>query len=435
MRKMIVAIAVAAAGLGVQPAPAAAQGQPTCGGAIAEPVLPGGIVYWRCAVEDPEALPEMCGVDVCRRWAFTVPEAPEGYRLRVTFDHDDNQIDYGFRVRRPDGPEVIFNPTNGDFGAFTGEEGFWTIEAAFEGEALVAGTWSVGVLQRRAADDRLRFRALLEPAEKPVQEGRRLLAPNLVATPPDRFTFAAPAHPVNVNNPPHVMLEAGDVRPVSCIIDETVDPSEGHPTRCLRFRAGGFNIGDGNFDLRFDPNSTQGEMRQRLYYANGDQEDVPVGQYELHATHGHYHFDGMLQYHLLKLSASGGLEKVGEGLKRGYCAGDYKVYRWTAVARTSPWLEVPADCTAGVMGWSRGWGDQYPPTRQGQYVNAGKAGDGLFIVRSKINAYGQVIESDTTDNEAFAVVCAKGTSVKRLAAGQGPGSPRDLLAHQGECMI
>src|ERR671923_177496 len=75
--------------------------------------------------------------------------------------------------------------------------------------------------------------------------------PHLGSVPPYEFTFAAPANPFNglypgdSMNPP---LEAGDVRPVSCAADETV---EDEVTRCLRFTAGPVNMGEGPFEIHF----------------------------------------------------------------------------------------------------------------------------------------------------------------------------------------
>jgi hypothetical protein len=411
-------------------------------------------LFWEVAVASTSLLTEMCGADVCRQWNFEVPEIPEGYRLRVAFHHDDNLDSYAWRVRKPGRPEVIYNPVQGDAGMLTGADGFHTMEAAFGAGAAdtdaPAGIWNVGVLADQATDDRLRFRAHLEVAAPPSGP-RRLLLPNLVPVAPHRFTFAAPAHPININNAPNRPLEVGEQRPVSCLADEMID-DEDHPTRCLRFSAGGFNLGDGPFDLRF--NSTVSHeaapVSQRMHYSDTSYDQKVVGVTDFHPTHGHFHFYGMVGYTLHELGQGSKLVQIGDGEKRGYCTGDMHIADWDRLDQavqgssgsncgmaSNSIYQVNAEdqsaLTGGIIAWSRGWGDQYPPQRQGQYVTFDQGGDGLFLVRVTLDPNDVIAETDDTDNDAFAVVCVRGTTVRRLFGGAGEGTAGHLQRGRQHC--
>ncbi len=59
-----------------------------------------------------------------------------------------------------------------------------------------------------------------------------------------------------------------------------------------------------------------------------------------------------------------------------------------------------------------GWGDVYRWQRPGQYVEFKGNGDGLYVVRSAADIKNRVLETDETDNAAYAYIQVTGESVR-----------------------
>jgi len=58
----------------------------------------------------------------------------------------------------------------------------------------------------------------------------------------------------------------------------------------------------------------------------------------------------------------------------------------------------------GVLGLSPGWGDVYRWQRPGQYVEFGGNGDGRYVVRSTVDHLNHVLESNDSNNSAYALI-------------------------------
>lgn len=264
-----------------------------------------------------------------------------------------------------------------------------------------------------------RLRALLEKALPTTKSAHNtLLLPNLQLIPPFEFTFASPTGPV---------IEGKD--PASC---NPYEQEEYGGRRCLRFSIGPQNVGAGPLMLEIKSDIVKGlvgqiPVTQLVERGDGTLLRRPGGYSIYHKTHAHYHHNGFGTLELLKVldPAKGQLVAAGSGPKQGFCMLDFKIAQWKKFSN-APAGQTRQDCNvAGTpasttqLGLGVGWGDIYVYHLDGNYVEFGDNGDGLYVVRSIADAYNQVLESDETDNAGYAYIKVTGNSVKVLERGRG----------------
>lgn len=394
-----------------------------------------------CSTPPPATSPSAPPSCSDERRGWTVEVAALGAGLRVDWDQPYRQDSFRLTVSGPDGAR-----------ASTESVGSLSDGVSFAEPA--AGTWTITLTPQRTAGTVVRLRAaLLGPA--PTPEGE--LLPNLRVMPPFEFGFVAPANPTNsvflADDHHNPGVEAGGRRPVSCTADEVqeaADPSRNpSPTvlvRCLRFTAGPQNAGDGHLDLRFPildraqhDRDRLVEMTQVVHHAERSlQRERPAGTYEYHATHGHYHYADILTYELFAVrdASVDGLDPVGAGHKSGFCPADQGYAAWDALwqpAAGTVHRQQTGDCLAlggdGAMGLSTGWGDVYRWQRPGQFVDFSGQPDGEYVVRATVDAPGNVLESDETDNSSYAWIEVTGDDVRVIERGRGssPWDPARVL--------
>lgn len=386
----------------------------------------------------PSAPPSCTGGEM----SWTVEVGSPATALRVDWDQPYRQDGFSLRVAGPDGAQAT---------ARSG--GSLSEGVTFRDPA--PGTWTVTLTPERTAGTVVRLRAALVGAA-PAVEGE--LLPNLRVVPPFEFGFVAPANPTNsvflANDDHNPGVAVGDHRPVSCTADEVqeaADPTQRRTptalTRCLRFTAGPENAGVGHLDLRFPildraqhDRDRLVEMTQVVHHARpGLRRERPAGTYEYHATHGHYHYADILFYELFAVreTAAHGLEAVGVGHKSGFCPVDQGYAEWEALWQPAPGTvhrEQSGGCLAlggdGAMGLSAGWGDVYRWQRPGQFVDFSGQPDGDYVVRATVDALGNVLESDETDNASYAWVRVSGDEVTVVERGRGasPWDPAKVVA-------
>lgn len=362
----------------------------------------------------------------CRTWDLKL--ARGGDRLRVAIDVPARDDPFGIELIDPSGEVAASGSNDNQFNA----------ELFVESPA--AGMWRVRVRPMGASSTAYQMRAKLEGASA-GPAGGRLLLPDLRSVPPYEFTFAAPANPFNglypgdSMNPP---LEAGDVRPVSCAADETV---EDEVTRCLRFTAGPVNMGEGPFEIHFSytADTLAGVERtayQTVYRADGKYSRRKAGTYSFHNTHGHFHYDGILGYQLYRVvdRARGRMVKAGRGHKSGFCPADQLIGEWRRFVQAGAGTYGEGDSasgncfspTDGLIGLSAGWGDVYRWQRPGQFVDFAEGGDGYFVVRGIVDTGNDVLESNERNNVSFALIQVSGDDIDIIERGLGtdPWDPR-----------
>ncbi len=292
------------------------------------------------------------------------------------------------------------------------------------------GRWTARVLVEDALDLSLRLRATLEDGTSPTAD---LLYPDLVPWLPAEFGFAAPgsADPGTARD-----RDNGPGDPtVSCHPEEEPDD-----TRCLRFSAGVYNVGDGPMHVAFRDDVAIQHVYRRddtpLDHTDnegrGDFEEELAGRGEWHPFHEHRHLSDFVLYELFAVTdADGTLEPLDTGGKHGYCTFSQQVFDWSSTAQDPQYASFPEGPFCDVaMTLERGWGDVYRWQRPGQYLAYDAVTDpdgsmtaGRYLVRLTVDPAQHIAETDETNNVGYAVV--------EVVDGGGPGQDTVLLCEQG----
>lgn len=386
-------------------------------------------LYWDGEqVNDAVVFWELCDtMGPCWEYSFDALETAE--HLRVALDYGERDSRFAFRVRPPGGgAPVVFDPTV-DVPAENFNPGPTTLEIVIPNP--VPGTYEVTVVPFEVKDDSFRMRAVLYNRSQSTRNPKaapKALLPNMVAVPPFKFTFVAPVSGFLHARTPDRGVD--DRSPMSCTEDEQLESQS--PEVCLRFGAGGFNVGEGALRVKFDANRLEGEATQVIFRTDGSAEERPAGSYVFHKEHQHFHYAGALDYQLFKVIdiERGDMEQVGTGAKTGYCMVDYFIADWYSsdqqlryidptsagancgLPHNRPWelagssdpVGYLASPYEGRIGWSVGWGDVYPNWRAGQFVDFTGQADGHYVVRTVLDRFDRLAEKDERDNSAYALV-------------------------------
>jgi hypothetical protein len=406
--------------------------------ATAAPALPairldvGSSAFWNGGYVESEvaglAGPQACAVVHC--FTYPIHVTAGGAMLRVAIDTPDRSNQFELDLLDPSGSQVASRSN--------------TAQTQFDMEVYasrpVAGTWTARVVPMHVQNAAFRLRAKLEAAA-PARRTKAVLLPNLEVTPPYEFTFVAPANPANVYapdsaNPP---LSVAGLAPLSCTPDETIGlgpafvPSSTHVTRCLRFTTGPRNAGPGPFVIAYNPSDAQfgllesGTAYQRVFFSDGSSVLHKAGEFQFHAMHGHYHYNGFLMFQLYKVGAHHALTKAGAGTKVGLCPADELFADWRVFNQQQS-NTFTANCGYSTgeaqLGLNVGWGDVYRWQRPGQYVDFTGNGDGVYLLRVTVNASRTVLTVPRDLNTGYALVRVVGERVTILERGQGD-SPWD----------
>jgi hypothetical protein len=371
--------------------------------------------------------------------SFKLDVAAGGKRLRVAYDTPSRED--GFTLDLLD-PEGVVRATRSGSNVFNGEA-LYTPAA----DATVApGLWTVRITGSSATQAGVRLRAKLErevPKFAANADGsRRMLLPNFRAVPPFEFGFAAPANPLNSQypsdsqNPP---LSVAGQEPLSCAADEMapVEAGGGGAQLCLRLTTGPINVGEGPFMKTFhfqddlttgkaDAQTLRGKADQVIFFSDGSTTTRPAGTYSWHVTHAHFHDDGILTYELFRVSGAD-LIPAGNGTKSGFCPADQLMGRWRVFNQQARGFFGEGDSptgscmstSAGRLSLTSGWGDVYRWQRPGQYVEFNGNGDGDYIVRATVDKSNTTLESNETDNSAYALIHVYGRKIEIVERGQG----------------
>jgi hypothetical protein len=365
-----------------------------------------------------------CAIVHCWTWKLVLTQPAT--RLRVALDTPSRESSFTVEVVDAAGTTV---------GTATNSNRF-NIEAFIPKPAK--GTYTVRVVPRDASYARFRLRAKAE-GMLPTYKRKTLLLPNLQATPPFEFGFVAPANPLNGLYPPDTVNPPLDVlgqHPLSCAVDEMI---ENGAQRCLRLTTGPRNAGAGPMDLGYVPIDHQlgllaeGPVTQYLHWSDGSMTTRPAGTFLFHKTHGHYHFQDILDYSIYKVGTGHSLTPAGHGTKAGFSPADQLFADWSQFSQgEGAFIEGASTARsvgASTFGLSVGWGDVYRWQRPGQYVEFAGNGDGLYVVRTVVDIKNHVLESNEHDNAAYAYVQVTGESVRIIERGQGmsPWDPRKVV--------
>ena len=181
--------------------------------------------------------------------------------------------------------------------------------------------------------------------------------------------------------------------------------------RLLRFTAMMVNVGDGHFELRGSRTGTSAPMRMTQVFFGSTSRTAPVVSEVLTDAvasyagdgHNHWHVDEMMRYDMWGNSGNF------RGAKVGFCFLDSdpwatslpgyngSYYRGT-MCGTNP------GALSNRMGISVGWGDEYEYYLAWQWIDITSVPAGTYYVRAMVDPYGFFVESNETNQCAWARV-------------------------------
>ena len=308
------------------------------------------------------------------------------------------------------------------------------------------GEYIVRVTPCEVYERSFRMRAKLEPTPIAFDEPR-LLLPNMRITAPFEPTFITPTTTFS----PGVWVPGQPNS--SYMADELASDNPPPGTVALRFSAGVENAGRGPLWLVYSEADTPEEMLlkrpayQQVKRSDGVSEGdryvmgtdghwhacVPdgsgnwqppdgvepqsAGEFEFHATHGHYHYQGIYTYQLwsvddpqAKTGGQAGLDPAGDGHKLGFAPSNERMADWFRFFQ-----DEPAGIPPGAATLLTGWSDIYDWNRTGQYVNFPVNADGTpvagyYLIRGIADMDNKIIESNERDNTSYTYIRVENTA-------------------------
>ena len=162
-------------------------------------------------------------------------------------------------------------------------------------------------------------------------------------------------------------------------------------------------------------------VEQVVLRADGSEKAAPVRaelRYEVAESHAHWHLMGFERYEIRRASDHA---LLGTGRKVGFCLSDrYEVARADIPGEPEKpvWIEECGrshpELTAMREGISVGYGDEYVPTLEGQYVDVTGLPPGRYEIVHRVNTERVFRESDYGNNAASVLVALGDRSVEIL---------------------
>ena len=191
--------------------------------------------------------------------------------------------------------------------------------------------------------------------------------------------------------------------------------------RLLRFDALIVNVGPGVFELRGERAAAAAEMNvtQHIFNSSGGHRDRPTTATMFYAgdDHTHWHVKDLAEYSLLK-ERNNRYSVVRTDAKQGFCFGDN--YNFGSTQPPS----YTGSCASGLplalevtMGLSTGWGDLYPATITGQYVDITGLPDGRYRLKAKADGGQWFMEQNEKNNSTWVDIQRAGDSVSAIRYG------------------
>lgn len=214
-----------------------------------------------------------------------------------------------------------------------------------------------------------------------------------------------------------------DIRIGNC---DPVETFEQGATRCLRLGNGVANPGYGPLQVYLTyPEGAMalgglGHFVQQVAQADGTWREKVVSGASFHATHAHWHYDGLADFSLHAVDEATGLrgEAVSAHKKAGFCFLDWdRMVEQETEEGAGGYAET--DCLVPLQdGWSNGisagWYDFYSSGLTDQYVDVAGVPDGVYEYVSVADPNGSLDEADPHDNAASVLIRLTGNSVEVL---------------------
>jgi Lysyl oxidase len=161
------------------------------------------------------------------------------------------------------------------------------------------------------------------------------------------------------------------------------------------------------------PNDDQSEMTaaQLIRREDGSAATRPLRatlRFVVSETHRHWHLLGFEQYELRTPSG----KTVGRDRKTGFCLGDrYDAHATSRLPGEPPRAVWTQECGRGQIerlrieeGLSPGFGDDYVPLLEGQYVDVTDLPAGSYVLVHRVNADRDIREASYANNAASALL-------------------------------
>lgn len=247
--------------------------------------------------------------------------------------------------------------------------------------------------------------------------------------------------------PDLVMLQPGDFR---------LERKPGG-VRWLRFSTVIANVGDGPFDVYgYEPTgaaitrSSMLNVRQRIVegvdstgsrvWSEHDamgHDGSPATMFYSGDGHDHWHVFGLQEWTLAFEATPG--DTIAAGAKTGFCFWDNVDLGWGMPKEYSgTWACHPnSDGSRVPMGQAVGWGDEYPATIAGQYIDITKYPYGNYCLTLVADPRGEFIEQTTANNTVRTLISIRSGGVTILAQDcaqdtEPPATPTGLSAIGGD---
>ena len=191
-------------------------------------------------------------------------------------------------------------------------------------------------------------------------------------------------------------------------------------TKVLRFSNTVGNLGIGRFELRPVHNAITDTTAayQRIYThdAAGNwslQSEFPVGTFQFHETHNHWHFDDFALYELWNVAADG---SIGDTVLRSsgkvtFCIIDTAAIN-LSLEHASP-TRGYVSCNQGdIQGLSDGWGDTYTWNLPGQSIDIAGLPSGDYWLVSTADPDGLTSETNDANNSGAVKITIRGNRLK-----------------------
>lgn len=203
----------------------------------------------------------------------------------------------------------------------------------------------------------------------------------------------------------------------------------------LTFLSAVENVGSGPLVVAGERAKAQPEMtaRQLVRRVDGTTAEYPLAthlRFVVAETHRHWHLLGFESYELL--TARG--ETLGRDHKTGFCLGDrYDARASVRVPGEPPRAVWTQECGGGqprrlriLQGISPGFGDDYVPLLEGQYIDVTGLPAGRYVLVHRVNASGVLREASYADNAASVLLLLRRPDGRAAATvlANCPDSPR-----------
>lgn len=194
--------------------------------------------------------------------------------------------------------------------------------------------------------------------------------------------------------------------------------------RWLRFPTVVANVGPGRFDVYGFGTGPERSVIQRIERADGTWTEQPSTATMFYSGDGHNHWHVRdLQKWTIQFDQPNATV-LQDGAKQGFCFWDNYAYPGTGPKLYSGSTSCHVNTDGRIpMGLSVGWGDEYPASIAGQYIDITGLPNGRYRVMIEADQDGEFIEANENNNTAWALIEITRKSVRVLSSGTALPAP------------